>query len=174
MSADLPYAPGTQAPGPVVPGPPPGPGVQAPFPAPPVEGRGRRIGMGVGIGAGLLALVAGVGVTAIIGVGAVSTRAINEQVGASVGGYFDALRDKHYHEAYEKLCASRRATVTEPQFTAEARKNPIASYRLGDLRTTDLTVPVDVRYSTGRDASLTAQLEQNRKTGGFEVCTIRE
>jgi hypothetical protein len=163
MSADL-----------YVPGPPQGPGVRAPFPAPPVEGRGRRIGMGVGIGAGVLVLVAGGGLAALIGVGAVSQRAFDEQVSASVGGYYEALKGKHYHEAYEKLCASRQSSISEPDFTAAARKEPIASYRLGELRTTDLTVPVELSYSGGRDTQVTVYLEQNRKTGGFEVCNIRE
>lgn len=166
---------GFPAPQPGVPGPPQGPGAQPPFPAPPVEGRSRRIGMGIGIGAGTVVLVAGVGIAAVIGLTAVATRALNEQVDAVVGDYLDALHDERYEDAYDALCQSSRGQVTEQSFTDNARRQEqIASYDIGELQVTDLSVPVHVRYESGGSGELTAYLEQNSTTGGFEVCNIRE
>ncbi|WP_305788753.1 Rv0361 family membrane protein [Symbioplanes lichenis] len=156
--------------------PPPGPGVQPPFPAPPVEGRGRRLGLGWGLGIGAVVLVGVVGLIALIGFGTVAQSAFNEQADKVVGEYLGAVRDGNYAEAYEGLCDSVRASVSESQFTERVQQQPkISSWRVGDINLTgDVTAPVDVTYADGTTDRLRAVLEQDTSTGGFEVCSIGE
>jgi hypothetical protein len=157
------------------PPPPQGPGVIPPFPAPPVEGRGRRLGIGLGIGAGVLALVCGGGLATAVGLTAVMTSALNEQADVVVGDYLDALRDREWSQAYDMLCPRAQRTETESEFVARvSAEKLIADYNVGDIETVRLTVPVDITYSDSTSAELRAYLEQNRETGGFEVCSIEE
>ncbi|WP_306211939.1 hypothetical protein [Actinoplanes sp. RD1] len=156
--------------------PPPGPGVQPPFPAPPVEGRGRRVGLGLGLGIGAFVLIGVVGLIALIGFGTVAQSAFNEQADKVVGEYLGALRDGNYSEAYEGLCDSARASVSEPEFTERVKQQPrITAWEVGDISlATQVTAPVDVTYADGSTARLRANLEQDTSTGGFEVCSLEE
>ena len=163
----------TQAP--ETPVPPPGPGVFPPFPAPPTEGRRLRIGWGLGLGAAALLLVCGGGLAALIGLGTVMERALNEQARVVIGDYLDDVNAKRYAEAYDSLCAETKTQVTEAQFTSDqAGQDPIRSYTVGDLPLTsvDLAVPVEVTYTDGSTGQLRAYLGQNRETGQFQVCSI--
>jgi hypothetical protein len=156
---------------------PPGPGVLSPFPAPPTEGRRLRVGWGVGIGAAALLLVCGGGLAALIGLGAVMSRALNEQAQVVVGAYLDDIKARRYAEAYDSLCPETRAQVTEAQFTSDqAGEEPIGAYRVGklNLADVDLAVPVQVTYADGRTAQLRAYLGQNEETGAFQVCSVEE
>ncbi|MEV6601671.1 hypothetical protein AB0M36_33170 [Actinoplanes sp. NPDC051346] len=171
--AGPPTAPEAAPPTAPVPDPPPGPGVVPPFPAPPVEGRGRRVGLGVGLGIGALVLVLGGGLAAGIGLVTVATSALNEQADVVVGDYLDALRDRRYGSAYDMLCQETKDNTTEAEFTSEVSdQEPIATYDVGDLDTLRLSAPVDVTYVDGSTDRLKAYLAQNRRTGGFEVCSI--
>ncbi|MEV8508001.1 hypothetical protein AB0368_24725 [Actinoplanes sp. NPDC051475] len=157
------------------PPPPQGPGVVPPFPAPPVEGRGRRVGLGVGLGAGVLVLVLGGGLAAAIGLFTVASDALNEQADVVVSDYLDAVRDRRYADAYEMLCQQTKDDQTEAEFTSKVSDDePIASYDVGDLETIQLSAPVDVTYADGSTGRLEAYLQQNRRTGRFEVCSIEE
>ncbi|RZU52637.1 hypothetical protein EV385_4511 [Krasilnikovia cinnamomea] len=162
---------------PAVPDPPPGPGVYPPFPAPPVEGRGRRIGLGLGIGAVVLVLVCGGAFAAAVGLGAVMTRAINEQAHVVIGKYFDALEQGKYADAYGMQCESEKQRQTQAEFTAEqSTQDRIQSSDVGDVDLTavQLTVPVDVTYTDGSTNRLEVYLDQNPDTGEFQVCGVEE
>ena len=159
------------------PAPPQGPGVYPPFPAPPAEGRGRRLGLGLGIGAAVLLLVCGGGVAAMIGLGVVASRAVNEQIEVVVSGYFDAVETQRFDDAYDMLCQQVRSRQREAEYTVETRADgPIRSYDVGQLGSTnlDLIVPVDVTYQDGRRTTLQVELNQNQQTGEFEVCGVGE
>lgn len=167
----------TQAPHAPVPAPPPGPGVVPPFPAPPTEGRGRRVGFGLGLGAAVLLLVCGGGLTALVGLTAVMSRALNEQVEVVVGAFLDDITAKRYAEAYDSLCGETKQTTTRTEFSQEfAQFEDIRDHKVGslDLTSVELSVPVDVTYEDGDTARLTAYLGQNRQTGGFQVCGLEE
>ncbi|GAB1690121.1 hypothetical protein [Krasilnikovia sp. M28-CT-15] len=162
---------------PVVPEPPPGPGVYPPFPAPPVEGRGRRIGLGLGIGAAVVVLVCGGAFAAAVGLGAVMTRAINEQAHVVIGKYFDALEQGKYTDAYGMLCDSEKQRQTQAEFTAEqSEAEKLTSYEVGDVDLTavELTVPVDATYPDGSTNRLEVYLDQSPDTGKFQVCGVEE
>ena len=157
------------------PPPPQGPGVYPPFPAPPVEGRGRRLGLGLGLGAGVLVLVCGGGVAAAVGLGQVMTSALNEQADVVVGDYLDALRDREWSQAYDQLCDEAQQKETEAQFTSRvSTAELITSWNVGDVDLVQANAPVTVTYADGSTAQLQAYLEQNRRTGRFEVCSIEE
>ncbi|HET6531138.1 MAG TPA: hypothetical protein VFH03_11065, partial [Actinoplanes sp.] len=127
----------------VAPPPPPGPGVLSPFPAPPTEGRRVRVGWGVGLGVVVLVLACGGGVAALVGLGAVMTRALNEQAQVVVGDYLDDIKARRYAEAYDALCPETRAQVTEAEFTSErAREEPIGDYSVGQLNLADVDLAV--------------------------------
>jgi hypothetical protein len=155
------------------PPPPPGPGVTPPFAAPPTEGRTARMWLGLGV-AGLAALLCcGAGGTALVGLIATQASALNEQAQTVVGDYFDALSAGKYEDAYKLLCDDVQRQQTPAQFTARASREPrITSYRVGEVKLTDLTVPADVTYATGGRDRLEITLAQDRGTGEFEVCGI--
>ncbi|GAA2560602.1 hypothetical protein GCM10010435_35030 [Winogradskya consettensis] len=149
--------------------------MQPPFPAPPIEGRGRRLGTSIALAIGAVLLVLGVGLAAVIGIGAVGGKALNEQADAVVADYLDAVRDRNYSDAYDMLCESARSAQSESDFTEQvSAQEPIVDYDLGDVSLVRLTVPVEVRYANGSRAELEAVLEQNTSTGRFEVCSIEE
>ena len=157
------------------PGPPPGPGVVPPFPAPPVEGRGLRVGLGLGIGAAVLVLVCGGGLAASIGLVSVMGRAFNEQAHVVVGHFFDAVKAKRFDQAYNAQCQAEKDRETQAEFTDRlADSTPITNYRVGDLNLTNLSIPVDITYSTGDQQQLNVHLRQDRETGAFQVCGIEE
>jgi hypothetical protein len=173
-SAPAPEPPRGPAP---VPDPPRGPGVHPPFPAPPVEGKGLRIGLGLGIGAAVVLLVCGGGIAATIGLGTSMSGALNEQAHVVVGRYLDAIKAQKYAEAYGMLCQSEKDRQSEGDFLAEqAGHDPIQSYHVGhvDLAAVDLSVPVDVTYTTGQAGALEVYLDQSPDTGQFQVCGVKE
>lgn len=154
---------------------PPGPGVVPPFPAPPTEGRSVRLWVGLGIGALVAVLCCGGGIAAGIGLVISSTIAFEEQIEASVGGYFDAVRDKRYTEAYGLLCEQAQDAESPAEFTARVgAEERIRTYRIGDLplSSDELMVPVDVVYDDGGSASLDVHLAQDESTGEIQVCGI--
>jgi hypothetical protein len=159
------------------PAPPPGPGVLTPFPAPPTEGRRLRVGWGLGIGAAVLLLVCGGGVSALIGLGVLMNRALNEQADVVVSAYLTDLKDRRYTEAYAALCDERKAQISEAEFASQqAGRETISDWDVGtlDLTSVDLAVPVEVTYSDGRTGQLQAYLGQNEETGAFQVCSVGE
>jgi hypothetical protein len=170
-------APPPSAPAPFPPAPPQGPGVFAPFPAPPTEGRGRRIGLGFGIGGVILVLVCGGGVAAGVGLLTVMSSALNEQAHVVVGDFFNAVKAKRYGEAYNSQCEEVRSRETQAEFTTRITSiDPIASYKVGDvdLTSVNLSVPVQLTYTTGGGEQLMVDLGQDRDTGAFQVCGIEE
>jgi hypothetical protein len=160
---------------PHVPAPPQGPGVHPPFPAPPVEGRGKRIGMGLGIGAGVLVLVCGGGAAALFGLGASMNSALQERAYAAVRGYLGALHDGDVAKAYGLLCDSAQRDETQAEFRERiAAAQPIERYTLGTFDLVSVAVPVAATYADGNTANLEAYLDQDKDTGGFEVCELAE
>lgn len=160
-----------------VPGPPRGPGVHPPFPAPPTEGRRLRIGWGLGLGAALVLLICGGAVVAVVGLATVMSSAVSEQAQVVVGEYLDDVQARRYGEAYDALCDSTRAQLTEAEFSSEQAAQPaIRSYHVGsvDLTDVDLAVPVDVTYADGDTGRLQAYLGQDQQTGRFQVCRVEE
>jgi hypothetical protein len=155
------------------PPPPPGPGVTPPFAAPPIEGRTARMWLSLGV-AGLAAvLCCGAGGAALVGLIVTQAASINEQAETVVGGYFDALSEGKYEDAYELLCDDVQDDETPAQFTARVSSEPrVTSWRVGDVAITTLTVPADVTYATGGQDRLEITLAQDRSTGEFEVCGI--
>jgi hypothetical protein len=157
------------------PPPPQGPGVHPPFPAPPIEGRGRRIGVGLGLGAAVLLLVCGGGSAAAIGLFSVMSSALNEQADVVVSDYLESLRDREWSQAYDQLCETAKQQETESEFTSRvAADEKIASWDVGQVDLVQANAPVSVTYADGDTAQLRAYLEQNRETGGFEVCSVKE
>ena len=157
--------------------PPRGPGVVPPFPAPPTEGRRRRLGWILGIGAVVLVLACGGGVAAMVGLTSVMGRAVNEQARVVVGDYLEALKGQRWAEAYGSLCAETKAQVSQAEFTSQqVEREPFNAYEVGTLPLTsvDLSVPVELTYPSGRTDQLNAYLDQNRETGGLEVCRVEE
>jgi hypothetical protein len=152
---------------------PPGPGVQPPFAAPPIEGRTARLWLGLGV-AGLAAvLCCGAGGTALVGLVVTQTEAFNEQAEAVVGGYFDALAQEDYGEAYDLLCDDIQELESREGFAARVAEEPrVTSYSVGDVSLTDLTVPADVTYADGDRRTLEVSLDQDQGTGEFEICGI--
>ena len=160
---------------PHVPAPPPGPGVQPPFPAPPVEGKGRRIGLALGIAATVLVLVCGGGGIALVGLGASAQGSMDERAQAAVRGYLDALRDRDYAKAYDRLCDQTQRQESAAEFRSRVASEPvIETYRLGQFNLVYGSVPVDATYTDGQTQQLEAVLGQDRSTGEFEVCELAE
>jgi hypothetical protein len=179
-----PYAPAPYAPAqhPQVVAPPEfpaprGPGATAPFPAPPTEGRSARVWWGVGAGALAVVLFCGGGTAALIGLATVGAKAVDEQATVVVGGYFDAVRQKRYDDAYGMLCEQAQDDESPGEFSRRiAAEQTIRSYDVGtvSLVTTVPVVPVKVVYDTGDNANLQVSLRQDRNTGEFEVCGVEE
>jgi hypothetical protein len=165
--------PGVPAP-PLTPGaPPPGPGVRPPFAAPPIEGRTARLWLGLGVAGLAVVLCCGAGGTAVVGLAITQTQAFNEQAEAVVGGYFDALAEEDYGAAYDLLCDDIQEQASPEQFAAQVAQEPrITSYEVGDVNLTDLTVPADVTYAGGEQATLEISLDQDQSSCEFEICGI--
>ena len=88
-------------------------------------------------------------------------------------GYFDALSEGNYQDAYKLLCDDAQEDETPAQFTARVSSGPrITSYEVGDVAIPALTVPADVTYATGGQDRLEITLAQDAGTGQFEVCGI--
>lgn len=159
-----------------VPPTPQGPGAVPPFPAPPTEGRGGRLWLGLGLGGLALLLCCGGGGAALFGIGTVANRAFNEQVDVVIGDYLDAVRQKRLDDAYDQLCEEAKNTESVGEFTRRVAAEPaITSYDVGDttLASVDPVVPVQIVYADGRSGTVRVDLQQNGKTGEFEVCGVQ-
>jgi len=144
-----------------------------PFAAPPSEGRTARMWLGLGVAGLATVLCCGAGGTALVGLVFTQAEAFNEQAETIVGGYFDALSEAKYTEAYDLLCDDLQRDESPAQFTARVSREPrISAYQVGDVALTTLTVPADVTYVTGGQERLEITLAQDSGTGQFEVCGI--
>lgn len=162
---------------PVPPGPPPGPGVVPPFPVPPTEGHGGRLRMGMVLGGLALLLCCGGGGAALVGIGSVFTRAVNEQVDVVVGEYFTALQERRFDDAYGQLCADAKRSESAGEFNSRMGDEPgIVSYDIGTITASsaELAVPVELDYADGAVRDVQVALAQNTDTGRFEVCGVEE
>jgi hypothetical protein len=156
-------------------GPPPGPGVTPPFAAPPTEGRSFRLWMGLGVAALATVLCCGAGGTALVGLMITGTEAVNEQVQAVAGDYFDALREQKYNEAYDLLCDDLREEETPQEFGSRMSREPrIASYTFEDVDLVDLSLPTDLTYTNGDRDSVRVAMDQDTGSGEFRVCGFAE
>ncbi|GIJ35536.1 hypothetical protein Vse01_46840 [Micromonospora sediminimaris] len=153
--------------------PPPGPGVAPPFAAPPTEGGRSRLWLGLGAGALALLLCCGGGGTAVVGLLVSGVQAIEEQGRTVSGDYYRALADGEYGQAYDQLCEDARRRESRQEFERRSAAEPqISSYRVGEVDTTTLTVPVEVTYRGGGQERQQVVLAQDPQTGGMEVCGV--
>jgi hypothetical protein len=167
-----PVAPGPPT-GPAVPVPPAGPGVAPPFAAPPTEGRNTRLWLGLGAGALALLICCGGGGAAVIGLAVTGVQAVEEQGRRASQDYYQALVERKYGAAYEQLCESAQRRESRREFERRVIDEPqVADYRVGEVDTTTLTVPVDVTYTGGDRDRQQVTLEQDQQTGAMEVCAI--
>ncbi|WP_433533600.1 hypothetical protein ACQPYA_24620 [Micromonospora sp. CA-263727] len=156
-----------------MPAPPPGPGVAPPFAAPPTEGRRSRLWLGLGAGALALLLCCGGGGAAVFGLLVSSVQAAAEQGRTVSGDYYRALSNGEYGRAYDQLCEPAKRRESRPEFERRAAAEPqIASYRVGEVDTRTLTVPVDVTYVGGGQERQQVVLKQDQETGSMEVCGV--
>ncbi|MFI6272614.1 Rv0361 family membrane protein [Micromonospora zamorensis] len=155
------------------PAPPPGPGVAPPFAAPPTEGRRTRLWIGLGVGALAVVLCCGGGGTAVVGLAVSGVQAIREQARTVTGDYYQALVERDYERAYEQLCDDAQRRESRPEFERRASAEPqVAAFRVGEVDTTTLTVPVDVTLAGGDRDQQQVSLGQDGETGGVEVCGV--
>ncbi|GLI01716.1 hypothetical protein [Phytohabitans aurantiacus] len=155
--------------------PPPGPGVTPPFAAPPTEGRSFRLWMALGVAALATVLCCGAGGTALVGLFITGGEAVNEQVQATAGDYFDALREQKFNDAYDLLCDRLRNDETPEQFGARMGREPrITSYSLGDVDLINLTLPADLTYTSGDRDTVRVAMDQDSGSGEFRVCGFEE
>ncbi|WP_239095814.1 Rv0361 family membrane protein [Micromonospora lutea] len=156
-----------------VPVPPTGPGAAPPFAAPPTEGGRSRLWLGLGAGALALLLCCGGGGTAVVGLLVSGVQAIEEQGRTVSADYYRALSNGDYGQAYDQLCEDARRRESRQEFERRSAAEPqISSYRVGDVDTTTLTVPVEVTYSGGGQERQQVVLAQDPQTGGMEVCGV--
>jgi hypothetical protein len=155
------------------PAPPPGPGVAPPFAAPPTEGRRTRLWIGLGVGALAVVLCCGGGGTAVVGLAVSGVQAIREQARTVTGDYYQALIERDYGRAYEQLCDDAQRRESRPEFERRASAEPqVSAFRVGEVDTTSLTVPVDVTLAGGDREQQQVRLGQDGQTGGVEVCGV--
>ncbi|SCL63467.1 hypothetical protein GA0070604_4979 [Micromonospora eburnea] len=160
--------------GPGIPEPPPGPGVAPPFAAPPTEGGRARLWLGLGVGALAVLLCCGGGGAAIVGLAVSNVQAIQEQGRTVTNNYYRALVARNWSKAYDQLCADARRRESRPEFEQRVATEPqITGYRVGDVDTQTLTVPVDVTLAGGRREAQTVTLAPDQQTGAVEVCGVR-
>ncbi|MCG5443318.1 hypothetical protein ACIBEF_05655 [Micromonospora sp. NPDC050795] len=155
------------------PAPPPGPGVAPPFAAPPTEGRRTRLWIGLGVGALAVVLCCGGGGTAVVGLAVSGVQAIREQARTVTGDYYQALVERNYGRAYDQLCDDAQRRESRPEFERRAAAEPqVTGFRVGEVDTTYLTVPVDVTLDGGDRERQQVSLGQDGQTGGVEVCEV--
>jgi hypothetical protein len=154
--------------------PPRGPGVVPPFAAPPSEGRGSRMWLGLGVAGLALVLCCGGGLAAVVGLLIAGTRAIDEQAEIVITDYLEAVAADEYGEAYDLLCPALQARESLAAFQRRVETEPeISSFEVGSTdmtSSTDIVVPVQVRYATGGTDSLRFVMAQDSRTGGLLVC----
>ncbi|MEV0003138.1 hypothetical protein AB0H28_12750 [Micromonospora sp. NPDC050980] len=168
-----PVPPGATPADPGVPTPPAGPGVAPPFAAPPTEGRRARLWLALGVGALAVLLCCGGGGAAIVGLAVSNVQAIGEQGRAVTDDYYQALVAREWSTAYDQLCDDVRRRESRSEFAQRVATEPqISGYRVGQVDTATLTVPVDVTLAGGRREAQTVTLAPDRQTGGMEVCGV--
>ncbi|MGH3680944.1 MAG: hypothetical protein ACRDT2_11940, partial [Natronosporangium sp.] len=141
-----------------------------------------RTWLGLGLAGAVLALCCGVGVVAVGGLLVLGEQAINEQAQRAVSDYLAAVAEQDWEQAHDLRCEPDRRAESLPEFTDRVSAEPrIESYQVGDLRIDsggggldpeggETTVPVSVTYAGGDSARLIFPVEQNSRTGRFEVC----
>ncbi|MET8234414.1 hypothetical protein ABZS77_27450 [Micromonospora sp. NPDC005298] len=155
------------------PAPPPGPGVAPPFAAPPTEGRRTRLWIGLGVGALAVLLCCGGGGAAVVGLAVTGVQAVREQGRTVTGDYYQALVEKNYGRAYDQLCDDAQRRESRAEFERRAAAEPqVAAFRVGDVDTINLVVPVDVTLAGGDREQQQVSLGQDGQTGGMEVCGV--
>ncbi|SBT45877.1 hypothetical protein GA0070611_3179 [Micromonospora auratinigra] len=156
-----------------VPTPPAGPGVAPPFAAPPTEGRNARLWLGLGVGALAVLLCCGGGGAAVVGLAVSNVQAVEEQGRAVTDDYYQALVAKDWSKAYDQLCDDARRRESRREFEQRVATEPqISGYRVGQVDTRSLTVPVDVTLAGGKREGQTVTLAPDQQTGGMEVCGV--
>ncbi|WP_406041949.1 hypothetical protein OG799_00530 [Micromonospora sp. NBC_00898] len=158
---------------PAEPGVPAGPGVAPPFAAPPTEGGRARLWLGLGVGALAVLLCCGGGGAAIVGLAVSNVQAIEEQGRTVTDDYYQALVEKDWSRAYDRLCDDAQRRESRPEFEQRvAAEPPISGYRVGKVDAQTLTVPVDVTLGGGRQEAQQVTLAADPQTGGMEVCGV--
>lgn len=139
---------------PQVPAPPAGPGVVPPFAAPPTEGRRARLWLGLGAGALAVLICCGGGGTAVVGLAVSNVQAVREQGRSVTDDYYRGLAERKYDQSYDALCDDAQRRESRQEFERRVAAEPqVDSYRVGDVDTVNLTVPVSVTFSGGDRAS---------------------
>ncbi|MBM0239191.1 hypothetical protein JNW88_22315, partial [Micromonospora sp. ATA32] len=143
------------------------------FAAPPTEGRQARLWLGLGVGALAVLLCCGGGGAAIVGLAVSNVRAVEEQGRSVTGDYYQALVDRNYAKAYDKLCDDVQKRESRPEFERRVAAEPqVAAYQVGHVDTNSLTVPVDVTFTGGDRGTQQVTLAPDNQTGGMEVCGV--
>jgi len=150
---------------------PAGPGARPPFVAAPTEGSTVRLWWGLGTGAAALLLFCGGGLALLIGLAITGVRAVEDQAQQTVTRYLDALERGKSSDAYDLVCEEMRKRYDLDEFEAlEHDAITSTGYTLGDVDLNTLQLPVQLKYASGSDRSVTYQLTQNSSTGHIEVC----
>ncbi|MFF3856836.1 hypothetical protein [Micromonospora sp. NPDC002575] len=158
---------------PQVPAPPAGPGVVPPFAAPPTEGRGARLWLGLGAGALAVLICCGGGGTAVVGLAVSNVQAVREQGRSVTDDYYRGLVERKYEQSYDALCDDAQRRESRQEFERRVAAEPqIDSYRVGDVDTVNLTVPVSVTFSGGDRGDQEVTLAPDEQTGAMEVCGV--
>jgi hypothetical protein len=158
-----------------VPGPPAGPGVQPPFVAPPTDGHQRRRGWAIGLSVGGFAAFCVIGAVAVVGIFVLLYQVVRDEAQANVTTYLTALENQHYDAAYDQLCDDLKSTTSRAQFVQAEQQQPrIVDFQVGqtDLSGNEILVPASIDYANGRRQSVEFHMQQDRKTGGLEVCGV--
>lgn len=101
-------------------------------------------------------------------------QAVREQGRTVSTDYYQALVDRDYAEAYDQLCDDAQRRESRSEFEQRVAVEPqVTAYRVGEVDTTNLTVPVDVTLEGGRRERQQVVLGQDQQTGGLEVCGIK-
>ncbi|MFF5073863.1 hypothetical protein ACFY2R_22350 [Micromonospora olivasterospora] len=156
-----------------MPPPPAGPGVAPPFAAPPTEGGRARLWLGLGVGALAVLLCCGGGGTAVVGLAVSNVQAVREQGRAVTQDYYEGLVERKYAKSYDALCDDARRRESRPEFERRVSAEPqVDSFRVGEVDTNNLTVPVAVTFSGGSRGSQRVTLAPDRQTGAMKVCGV--
>ena len=100
-------------------------------------------------------------------------QAVEEQGRAVTDDYYQALVEKDWSKAYDKLCDDSQRRESRPEFERRVAAEPqISEYRVGEVNPNTLTVPVDVTFSGGNRDTQQVTLGPDQQTGGMEVCGV--
>ncbi|MFD0784547.1 hypothetical protein ACFQZ8_11555, partial [Micromonospora azadirachtae] len=118
-------------------------------------------------------LCCGGGGSAVVGLAVSGVQAVREQGRTVSTDYYQALVDRNFGQAYDQLCDDAQRRESQPDFESRVAAEPqVTAYRVGDVDTNNLTVPVDVMLEGGRRERQQVILGQDPQTGGLEVCGI--